>query len=46
MITAGRPRLTMARDGWTVRSVDGVLSAHEEHTVMVRRGGALVLTGA
>ena len=46
MITAGPTRLATARDGWTVRSVDGALSTHEEHTVMVRRGGALVLTGS
>ena len=44
MITAGRPRFAAASDGWTIRSLDGALSTHEEHTVMVRRGGALVLT--
>jgi methionyl aminopeptidase len=44
MITAGRPRLGMAADGWTVRTLDRSLSAHEEHTVMVCSGGPLVLT--
>jgi methionyl aminopeptidase len=44
MITAGTPRFAAASDGWTIRSLDGALSTHEEHTVMVRRGGALVLT--
>ncbi|OQW97902.1 MAG: type I methionyl aminopeptidase [Verrucomicrobia bacterium A1] len=31
-------------DGWTVRTVDGGLSAHAEHTVAVRAGAAEVLT--
>ena len=45
MITAGEPRFAAASDGWTIRSLDGARSTHEEHTVVVRRGGALVLTG-
>jgi methionyl aminopeptidase len=44
MITAGSPRFAAAVDGWTIRSLDGARSTHEEHTVMVRRGSALVLT--
>ena len=32
-------------DGWTVRTRDGSLTAHAEHTVVVtRRGAPLVLT--
>ena len=46
MITAGEPRFAASADGWTVRSLDGACSTHEEHTVMVRRGGPLVLTGS
>ena len=46
MITAGSPEFAAAPDGWTIRSLDGALSTHEEHTVMVRRGGALVLTAS
>jgi methionyl aminopeptidase len=46
MITAGEPRFAAAADGWTIRSLDGARSTHEEHTVMVRSGGALVLTGS
>jgi methionyl aminopeptidase len=44
MIVAGPPQLVTAADGWTIRSADGALSTHEEHTVMVRRDRALVLT--
>ena len=46
MILAGRPGLVTESDGWTVRSRDGSFSTHEEHTVMVRHEGALVLTAA
>jgi methionyl aminopeptidase len=31
-------------DGWTVRTADGAVSAHAEHTIVVRAGEALVLT--
>jgi methionyl aminopeptidase len=34
----------MAADGWTVRTADASLSAHVEHTVIVRDGAPLVLT--
>lgn len=44
MIVAGSPRVFMDRDGWTVRTADRSLSAHEEHTIMVAPGGPLVLT--
>jgi methionyl aminopeptidase len=44
MITAGRDRIHMAEDGWTVRTDDGAPAAHAEHTLVVREGGALVLT--
>ena len=46
MITTGEPRFAAASDGWTIRSLDRARSTHEEHTLMVRHGGALVLTGA
>jgi methionyl aminopeptidase len=46
MLGAGRTRLEVRRDGWTVRTADRSLSAHAEHTVMVASGGAVVLTTA
>ena len=33
-------------DGWTVRTADGGLSAHYEHTVVIREGRPLLLTAA
>jgi methionyl aminopeptidase len=44
MLTAGRTQLELDPDGWTIRTRDGSLSAHEEHTIMVRAGGPTVLT--
>ena len=44
MVNAGGHETKTARDGWTVRTKDGSLSAHFEHTVAVERAGALILT--
>ena len=46
MIAAGRPRIVVERDGWTVRTADRSPSCHEEHTIMVSEGGPVVLTAA
>lgn len=46
LTTAQRPRVVEERDGWTLRTHDGALAVHHEHTVMVRKGAALVLTAA
>jgi methionyl aminopeptidase len=45
MVGLGSPRLVVKDDGWTTATADGSLSAHVEHTVVVRRDRALVLTG-
>lgn len=44
MINRGEAQVMVAADGWTVRSADGLPSAHYEHTVVVRRGRAEVLS--
>ena len=44
LVAAGGPRVRMHRDGWTVSTVDGSLSAHSEHTIVVREGAPLLLT--
>jgi len=45
LVAAGAPAVRMSRDGWTVRTADSSLSAHSEHTIVVRDGRApLVLT--
>jgi len=44
MVNAGTHEVTMDPDGWTVRTKDGKLSAHFEHTVAVTAEGSEVLT--
>lgn len=44
MVNAGTFRVTMADDGWTVRTADGKPSAHFEHTIVVTAGEAEILT--
>lgn len=44
MINAGRRQVVTDRDGWTVRTRDGRLSAQFEHTVAVTANGVEVLT--
>jgi len=34
------------RDGWTLRTADGSLSAHFEHTLVVTKGAPILLTAA
>ena len=44
LVAAGGPAVRMGRDGWTVSTADRSLSAHAEHTIVVRDGAPLVLT--
>jgi methionyl aminopeptidase len=44
MINLGRKEVTQLRDGWTIVSADRKPSAHYEHTIVVRKGKAEVLS--
>ncbi|MBK9943297.1 MAG: type I methionyl aminopeptidase [Kouleothrix sp.] len=45
MINAGKPETVLdQRDGWTVRTADGSLSAQFEHTIVVTDNGPEILT--
>jgi methionyl aminopeptidase len=44
MVNAGRPDVKILKDGWTVVTVDGQLSAHFEHTVLITEGEPEILT--
>ena len=44
MITAGESDVTVMDDGWTIRTVDGSMSAHFEHTVAITAEGPRILT--
>ncbi len=45
MINAGGSEVRVLDDGWTVVTADGGLSAQFEHTIVVTRDGAEVMTG-
>lgn len=44
MINQGTARIKVLPDGWTVKTLDGKLSAHFEHTVAVTKDGPVILT--
>ncbi len=44
IIAAGSGRAVMGDDGWTVKTADGSMSAHFEHTIMVTRDRPVLLT--
>lgn len=44
MATLGTHKVSMDNDGWTIRTQDGSLSAHFEHTVLITQTGAEILT--
>jgi methionyl aminopeptidase len=46
MVNAGGPAIRTLRDGWTVVTLDGSLSAHYENTILVTDGEPEILTTA
>lgn len=44
MAMLGKERIKTDDDGWTIRTADGSLAAHFEHTVLVTETGAEILT--
>ena len=44
MITAGASDVLVMEDGWTIRTQDGSMSAHFEHTVAITADGPRILT--
>uniref|UniRef100_A0A832I2A6 Methionine aminopeptidase n=1 Tax=Eiseniibacteriota bacterium TaxID=2212470 RepID=A0A832I2A6_UNCEI len=46
IVSAGSGDAVGLPDGWTVRTRDGSLAAHAEHTVVITRGAPLLLTAA
>jgi len=46
MISAGSAHVVEDADGWTLRTRDGSLSAHYEHTLVITRDVPIVLTAA
>jgi methionyl aminopeptidase len=46
MVSAGSARVVQDADGWTLRTADGGLSAHHEHTLVITRSAPIILTDA
>ena len=44
MINLGKRRIMHAEDGWTIKTVDGLPSAHFEHTIVIRKNQCEVLS--
>ena len=44
MINMGTKRITQHNDGWTITTIDNKPSAHFEHTIVVRKGKAEILS--
>ncbi len=46
IISAGNGQGALQQDGWTIRTADGSLSAHYEHTIVITRHEPILLTAA
>ncbi|MDR1564077.1 MAG: type I methionyl aminopeptidase [Oscillospiraceae bacterium] len=44
MINAGKAGVKELPDGWTVKTIDGSLSAHFEHTIAITSEGPVIMT--
>ncbi len=44
MATLGAQHITVDDDGWTIRTRDGSLAAHFEHTILITKDGYEILT--
>ncbi len=46
IIAAGNGRPVLEKDGWTIKTADGSLAAHYEHTLVITSGAPILLTEA
>ena len=46
MVNIGRPNVRVLKDGWTVVTADGSLSAHYENSIAITDGDPILLTDA
>jgi methionyl aminopeptidase len=46
IITSGGGQATLQPDRWTIRTTDGSLSAHYEHTIVITKRAPILLTAA
>ena len=46
IVAAGTARGVLQKDGWTIRTADGALSAHYEQTLVITKSAPILLTAA
>ena len=46
MVSAGSSRAVQSANGWTIKTSDGSLASHHEHTLVITRGTPVILTGS
>jgi methionyl aminopeptidase len=46
IISAGKGKGVLQRDRWTIRTADGSLAAHYEHTLVITKGEPVLVTAA
>jgi methionyl aminopeptidase len=46
MLMESASRAVQSNDGWTIRTRNGCLAVHEEHTIVIRNGAPLIVTAA
>lgn len=46
LISAGSAKTVQDRNGWTMRTRDGSLAAHHEHTIVITKDSPIILTAA
>ena len=44
MINLGNREIYTSKDGWTILTVDGKVSAHFEHTIAIMEDGPVILS--
>jgi methionyl aminopeptidase len=44
MVTLGTDHVILMPDGWTIKTADGSMAAHFEHTILITEDGAEILT--
>jgi methionyl aminopeptidase len=44
LASAGSGKTALASDRWTLRTLDGSLAAHHEHTLVITRGRPILVT--
>jgi methionyl aminopeptidase len=45
-LSPGKARIFTAPDGWTLKTIDGVVAAQYEHTIVITKDRPILVTAA